>query len=323
MVDKPYKQSALRVAVKTEPALRVAVKTEPVDVAETSSESEASPAADFLTSLATIDHSYYRASGIHPSYSVTSNSSFAAFSSVESESTAAPLESLPAATSNESQPTTAVNPVANENSIACDNYEYPREYFVALIDDAQIRYDHALEFFQGMRTYSPKCEVYVTILRDIFVELGKPPATLEPEVYRRLAKLRRCIRHLELKLSSRRPGVVNHPASSLDRVAVKAELCDKATQTDGSYEDSQAKRKALEESHSRQLPWYKLKAKENLEQKIQDLAMKEKRLRDERRGVESELRFQFGSWSGPPEYSAGMILIYSNSCDDRKKNIEL
>lgn len=188
-------------------------------------------------------------------------------------------------------------------SIACDHYEYPRYYFEALIDDAQIRYDKASEFFANMRTYSSKCDVYITILQDLFVELAKPPPTLKPELYKRLARLRRSIRHLELKIVSRRPHPTGNPAlPAPDPTPVAViDLCEGSTPIPvavNAATNLDVTSSVQEPELSNNLQEYclrQMKMKEILEKKIYDLAVKERELRQERHEAEAELNYLFGA----------------------------
>lgn len=195
--------------------------------------------------------------------------------------------------------------IAAPQNAGCDHYEYPRYYFEALIEDAQIRYEKASEFFVNMRAYSSKCEVYITILQDLFVELAKPPPTLRPELYRRLARLRRSIRHLELKMVSRRPHTIVNTALPAPNPAPASviDFCERSTPTPASTSGAtnlDVTSSVQEPEVSNNLREYclkQMKMKEILEQKIYDLAVKENELRQERHEAEAELNYLFGASS--------------------------
>lgn len=196
---------------------------------------------------------------------------------------------------------TSPNPIPT-----CEHYEYPRYYFEALIDDAQIRYDKASEFFVNMRTYSTKCEVYATILHDLFLELGKPPPDLDPELYKRLARLRRSIRHLELKMASRCPRMTGKPSlSSLEYKPIPGLEIGEKSASDLAPVDSDTNLDVtsnVQETGLNKIQdycWRQTKMKEMLEEKIRNLAEKERELRQERHQAEAELNYLFGVGAAP------------------------
>lgn len=191
---------------------------------------------------------------------------------------------------------------SSHSASSTDQYEYPRGYFEALINNAKARYDEALKFYHMKRTYSAKFGFYITLLQDIFIELASPPPTLPSDTYRKLAKLRQDIRWLQLNLESRRDLLSTIPTSTLDLSSARSEIGEGDKSEAEHHEDSVYEQEAARAKLGR------LRQMEmaQLLQTITDLSLQELQIRQRRLEAEAEYRRQFNE--NPPTPVAALAL---------------
>lgn len=198
---------------------------------------------------------------------------------------------------------------SSQYAASSDQYEYPRGYFEALINNAKTRYDEASKFYYMKRTYSAKFGFYITLLQDLFIELASPPPTLPTETYSKLAKLRHDIRRLQLNLESRRDLLSTSATSIVDLLSAKPDMGGEKSEAeyeeDSVYEQEAARAK---QGRLRQMEMAQLL------QTITDLSLQELQIRQRRLEAEAEYRRQFNE--NPPTPAAALALKIPSRIDE-------